>query len=90
MSNVISLEERRNAMRKARHTIGQCAAVDRAVLTLEGDRARTDRATRAHLMQEAFADQEAAGDGLCFERARATVDRWMREMGNQSRNLWER
>ena len=68
MSNVINLAERRIARAQARHTIGTTAAL----LTRD-----EDRGMRAHLMQEAFAEQELAGDGLSFERARATVEQWM-------------
>jgi hypothetical protein len=66
MSNVIYLEERIAARKRARHVIGGTAAVLDA-----------DRALRVHLMQEAFEEQERAGDGLSFEAARKRVDQWL-------------
>lgn len=84
MKNVINLAEHRAARAKARHVIGQCAAVMRpgmvVTATVPGlgyvrdvtDDA--DRLLRAHLLQEAFAEQELAGVEFNFEAARKRAD----------------
>jgi hypothetical protein len=92
MSNVISLEERRSAMRKARHTIGQCAAVKHAfVPTPAGIEVAKDAdcMLRTHLMQEAFDEQQVEGRELSFERARLRVDEWMAQAGLRSLQFHE-
>ena len=74
MTNVIDLAERR----KARHTIGTCAAVSAKIFAKAVPVADMDRLLRVHLMQEAFAEQELVGE-CNFEAARRRVDEMLQE-----------
>jgi len=46
----------------------------------------SDRDVRAHLMQEAFEEQEANNETFNYERARARVDEWLR---GSARSRWQ-
>lgn len=90
MSNVINLSERRIARDKARHTIGQYAAVKHAFIPADVHLpSEGDRLMRAHLMQEAFDEQEVDGVELSFEKARARVEEWLTQAGVRSSQAHE-
>ena len=42
------------------------------------------KASRAHLMAEAFAEQELAGEKFSFEKAKSRVKVWLEQMGEAS------
>lgn len=85
MNNVVNLSERRIERAKARHTIGQTAAVKHAFIPADVHLpSESDRLMRAHLIQEAFAEQEVDGVELSFEKARQRVDEWLTQAGIRS------
>lgn len=77
MNKVINLAEKRIEKAKARIVVCRAAAMANNWGPDYPD--ERQRVLRAHLLQEAFAEQELSGAHLNYETARQQVDTWLRE-----------